>query len=120
VLQGRFGDRFVVFRPRSRARDIHPPEMRNLGLAAVAELSGKSIILDKSTAETISVLQEAELVIASHGGALYKALRASRDCRVVKIMPLLRNRAYPDHASTDQPPKSGLPRNVDDELPEVL
>jgi capsular polysaccharide biosynthesis protein len=56
-----------------------------------------------STEMVIRLLERAEVVLGSHGGALYNALWASRECKVVEISPLLLNGAYPDHLRADRP-----------------
>jgi hypothetical protein len=54
-----------------------------------------------STAEAIEVFQRARLVIGSHGGAMYNALWASRECKVVEILPLREDGGYPDQGPPD-------------------
>jgi hypothetical protein len=74
-LKSKYGDKFVLFRP-----------------------------VGFSTAESIELFQRAEVVIGSHGGAMYNALWASRGCKVIEILPLLENGAYPDQRHPQSAP----------------
>jgi capsular polysaccharide biosynthesis protein len=50
--------------------------------------------------------ERAEVVLGSHGGALYNALWANRDCKVVEILPVLSSGAYLGQQTTDGSPIS--------------
>jgi hypothetical protein len=67
AMSARFGQRFVVFRP--------------------AETQGKA---------AIELFEKAEVVMGSHGGALYNALWANRNAKIVEILPVNRYGGYPD------------------------
>jgi hypothetical protein len=74
ALSAKFGDQFVVFH------------------------SGATGI-----AQAVALFERATLVIGSHGGAMYNALWASRDCKIVEILPLRNDGAYPDQKQPDGP-----------------
>jgi hypothetical protein len=74
ALAARFGDQFAVFRP-----------------------------LVMGIAQAVALFQRAALVIGSHGGAMYNALWASRNCKIVEILPLRDNGAYPDQTEPNRP-----------------
>jgi hypothetical protein len=57
-----------------------------------------------STSEAIRMFADADVVIGSHGGAMYNMLWASRNARVVEIMPLMSNGAYPDQGHPNSLP----------------
>jgi hypothetical protein len=53
----------------------------------------------------ISVFQNAAIVIGSHGEAMYNTLWASRNCRIVEILPVRKDGGYPDQGKPMEPPK---------------
>jgi capsular polysaccharide biosynthesis protein len=53
----------------------------------------------------ISVFQNAAIVIGSHGEAMYNTLWASRNCRIVEILPVRKDGGYPDQGKPTEPPK---------------
>jgi hypothetical protein len=80
---------------------------QNALAAELGKLYGKNFTVFRSgipTNEAIAVFERARLIIGSHGGALYNALWASRECKVVEILPLRRDGGYPDQG----PPEGEL------------
>jgi capsular polysaccharide biosynthesis protein len=55
--------------------------------------------------QAIALFERAELVIGSHGGAMYNALWASRMAKVVEILPINDLGGYPDQGAPQSAPQ---------------
>jgi hypothetical protein len=75
LLQKKYGESFVVFRPAQSGID-----------------------------EAIQLFQCARMVIGSHGGAMYHALWASREAKVVELIPVGGGGEYPMQGGTGSIP----------------
>jgi hypothetical protein len=54
--------------------------------------------------QTIELFEKAVMVIGSHGGAMYNALWAGRSAKVVELIPISTNGAYPGQESLSSMP----------------
>jgi hypothetical protein len=54
--------------------------------------------------EEIELFQRAKLVIGAHGGAMYHAMWASENAKIVELMPVQENGKYPGMPGLEAPP----------------
>jgi hypothetical protein len=54
---------------------------------------------ERGIESSIELFQSAKLIIGSHGGAMYNALWASREAKIVEIMPVAHGGDYPGQGS---------------------